>query len=90
MDKGHPEGLSLVLGLDTHPIPLLGCPSPTLQDSLVPVLGSFGTISPLDLTVPCGSGCHVCISGCHTPSLGCTSTSGHGSGAGAVPGVGEH
>lgn len=89
-DKGHPVELSLVLELDAHPIPLLGCPSPALLDPLVPVLSSSGAISPLDPTLPRGSGCHMCSSGCCAPSLGCTNTSGHGSGAGAVHGVGEH
>lgn len=86
-DKGHPVGLSLLLGWMSPPS-LAGLPISSSAGPTVPVPGSSGAISPTGPALPCGSGCHVCC-GCRAPSLGCSSTSGHGSGAAVVHGVGE-
>lgn len=66
-DKGHPVGLSLVLGLDAHPIPLLGCPHPALLDASA---GLIWAISPLDPTLPCGSGATSAVVGAVLPAWG--------------------
>lgn len=86
-DKGHPVGLSLVLGLDAYPILLLGCP---LQLCWTHWCQCRACLGPFPHWTQLSHVCHVCGGGCCAPSLGCTSTSGHGSEAGTVHGVGEH